>query len=254
MNTVEVTTRGAVAEVRLARPTTKNAIDRAMWDELAEAAKRLEADASVRAVVLSGAGGNFSSGLDLSGSGDAHHLTKMRFWGSVVSLWHNFPKPTVAAVSGVCVGIGMNLALGCDFVVADETARFSEIFAKRGLCVDGGGSWLLPRLIGLHRAKELVLLGDFVGAEQAREMGLVREVVPVGELDDHAAQLADRLAAGPTIALSLSKSLLNASFDTSYGQALEAEARAQTISAATEDVKNAVRAFHERTEVVFRGR
>ncbi|WKU03546.1 enoyl-CoA hydratase/isomerase family protein [Micromonospora sp. HUAS LYJ1] len=254
MTRVDVARLGAVARVRLNRPATKNAIDQAMWAGLKEAAEQLASDDSVRAVLLCGAGGDFSSGADLRDSGDAHHTTRMRYWNSVVAQWHHLPKPTVAAVSGVCVGIGMNLALGCDLVVADPRARFCEIFSRRGLVVDGGGSWLLPRLVGLAHAKRLVMLGDFVSADEALRLGLVGEVSGEGAAEERALELSERLAAGPTIALGLSKALLNASFDSSYAQALAAEANAQTVAVGTQDVKEAVRAFQDKTEVVFHGR
>jgi 2-(1,2-epoxy-1,2-dihydrophenyl)acetyl-CoA isomerase len=167
---------------------------------------------------------------------------------------HRLPIPTIARVDGVAVGAGMNLALGCDFVVASSRARFSEIFVKRGLSVDFGGSWLLPRLVGLHRAKELVLLGDMLGAEQAREWGLVREVVEPAALDDAVARLAGRLLAGPPTAMRLSKRMLNDSFEATLDRALEDEARSQQVNFATEDTAEAGRAFLEKRDPVFTGR
>ena len=154
----------------------------------------------------------------------------------------------------MAVGAGMNLALGCDFVVASTRARFSEIFVKRGLSVDFGGSWLLPRLIGLHRAKELVLLGDMLGAEEAHRWGLVREVVDPADLDAAVDALAHRLLAGPPVAMRQSKRMLNDSFEAGLERALEDEARSQEINFATDDVVEAGRAFRDKRAPAFRGR
>ena len=132
----------------------------------------------------------------------------MRHVGDVALALHRLPQPTIAKVRGVAVGAGCNLALGCDLVVAGETARFSEIFAKRGLSVDFGGSWVLPRRVGLHRAKELAFFADIIEANEAERIGLVNRVVPDGELDAFVDDWATRLAAGPPIALALTKRLL----------------------------------------------
>jgi 2-(1,2-epoxy-1,2-dihydrophenyl)acetyl-CoA isomerase len=166
---------------------------------------------------------------------------------------HRLPVPTIARVDGVAVGAGMNLALACDFVLASARARFSEIFVRRGLSVDFGGSWVLPRLVGLHRAKELVLLGDIIDAATAHEWGLVREVVEVDALDAAVAALAGRLAAGPPIAMRQSKRMLIDSFEASLERALEDEARSQQINFATADTVEAGAAFLEKRDPVFRG-
>ncbi|MGA0174930.1 MAG: enoyl-CoA hydratase-related protein, partial [Phycisphaerales bacterium] len=160
----------------------------------------------------------------------------------------------VAKVRGVAAGAGLNMALACDMVIAAEGARFSEIFARRGLVVDFGGSWLLPRLVGMHRAKELVLLADIIDAAEADRIGLVNRVVPEAELDAVVASIAARLAAGPPIALAMSKRLLNNSFDVTLEQALDDEGLAQTVTFSTEDVAEAMGAFIDKRDPVFRGR
>jgi enoyl-CoA hydratase/carnithine racemase len=137
--------------------------------------------------------------------------------------------------------------------VASDEARFSEIFARRGLSVDFGGSWLLPRLVGLHKAKELALLADIISAKEAADIGIVNRVVAAGDLDAFVADWAERLAAGPPIALSLSKSMLNNSFSASFDQAVEDEARAQTVNLGTDDAAEAMAAFSERREPRFQG-
>ena len=146
------------------------------------------------------------------------------------------------------------LALGCDLIVASDTARFSEIFSRRGLSVDVGGTWLLPRLIGLHRAKELAFFADIVSAQEAAGMGLVNRVVPAAELDAFVRGWADRLAAGPPIALSMTKRLLTNAFSVTLDEALEHEGMAQSVNLATQDTVEAIQAFLEKREPRFRGR
>ena len=160
---------------------------------------------------------------------------RLRWVADIALALHRIPKPVIAKVNGVAVGAGMNLALGCDLVVASEQARFSEIFARRGLTIDFGGSWLLPRLVGMHRAKELALLADIISAKEAEEMGLVNRVVSAGELDAFVDDWAERLAAGPPIALGMTKRLLSNSFSMTMDEALEAEGMAQSVNSGTED-------------------
>jgi len=146
------------------------------------------------------------------------------------------------------------MALGCDLVVASEDARFSEIFARRGLSLDFGGSWLLPRAVGLHKAKELALLAEVISAKEALDIGLVNRVVPGADLDSFVADWAARLAAGPPIALSMTKTMLNTSFEVSMDQALEDEARCQTVNFSTADLAEALKAFVDKREPHFEGR
>ena len=183
-----------------------------------------------------------------------HMLHSMRHIGDLCLSLQRLAQPTVAKVRGVAAGAGLNMALACDLVIAAEGARFSEIFARRGLVVDFGGSWLLPRLVGMHRAKELVLLADIIDAAEADRIGLVNRVVPEAELDATVDAIAARLAAGPPIALAMSKRLLNNSFDVTLEQALDDEGLAQTVAFTTEDVAEAMSAFIDQRDPVFRGR
>jgi 2-(1,2-epoxy-1,2-dihydrophenyl)acetyl-CoA isomerase len=178
----------------------------------------------------------------------------MHHFGWVGLALHEIPKPTIAKVNGVAVGAGLNLALGCDLIVAGESARFSEIFVKRGLAIDLGGSWLLPRLVGLHKAKELALLGDMLDAKEAERIGIVNRVVPDAELDRFVADWAARLAAGPPLALQLTKRMLTMGLATSLSEALHQEAMAQSVTGASEDTAEALRAFFARREPSFKGR
>ncbi|MGA0731997.1 MAG: enoyl-CoA hydratase/isomerase family protein, partial [Ilumatobacteraceae bacterium] len=204
-----------VVTITMNRPRRKNAANSVMWEELSDVVRALHSADDVRAVILTGAGGDFCSGADVSGeeTRSRHMLHSMRHIGDLCLSLQRLAQPTVAKVRGVAAGAGLNMALACDMVIAAEGARFSEIFARRGLVVDFGGSWLLPRLVGMHRAKELVLLADIIDAAEADRIGLVNRVVPEAELDDTVDAIAARLAAGPPIALAMSKRLLNNSFD-----------------------------------------
>lgn len=245
-----------VLTVILDRPERKNAVTRAMWRQLTETFRDAARREAVRVVVLAGAGGDFSAGADLGDPerDEDSHLGGMRLVNEAARSLHDLPKPTIAKVDGYAVGAGCNLALACDLVVASDRARFSEIFARRGLSLDFGGSWLLPRLVGLNRAKELAFFGDMVEAADAERIGLVNRVVPVDQLDDFVSEWARRLAAGPPLALSVSKALLDASMNRSMAEALEAEAQGQVVNLSAADGQEAIAAFLEKREPKFSGR
>lgn len=262
MEAIRVERRDGLVTLTLDRPAKKNAIDAQMWSELDRALGEIARDPNDRALILTGAGGNFSAGADLSGNPSGKGLTggplqpivqEMRQMGDIVLRLQRIAKPTLAVVDGVCVGVSLGLALACDLVLASDRARFSEIFAKRGLALDGGNSWLLPRRIGLHKAKELVFFADMLDAKEAESIGLVNKVVPAGELDAMAEEWGRRLASGPTLALGLSKRLLDASSSVTLPQALEDEARCQHITHASKDVREGIAAFLERREPRFSG-
>jgi len=260
METIEVQRSGeGVVTVTLNRPEKKNAINATMWTELLATFRAIAATDQDRVVVITGAGGAFCSGADLSAGPppegpSRHQWYAMRNVADVCLALHRIPQPTIAKVGGVAAGAGCNLALGCDLIVASDTARFSEIFARRGLSVDFGGTWLLPRLVGLHRAKELALFADIISAAEAKEIGLVNRVVPAGDLDEVVDGWAQRLAAGPPIALAQTKRMLNNSFAVTLEQALEDEGWAQTVNFGTQDTPEAIRAFVEKREPRFQGR
>src|SRR4051812_32341653 len=235
---IEVSRQDGVVTITLSRPQRKNAINGTMWDELLATFHEIGQSASDRVVVLTGAGGGFCSGAAPSG-GEAgarpHQLAVVRHVGDVALALHRLPQPTLAKVRGVAVGAGCNMALGCDLVVASDNARFSEIFARRGLSLDFGGSWLLPRRVGLHKAKELALFADIIDAAEAERIGLVNRVVADGELDAFVDDWASRLAAGPPIALAQTKHLLNNAMQVNMEQALDDEGAAQTVNFGTAD-------------------
>jgi 2-(1,2-epoxy-1,2-dihydrophenyl)acetyl-CoA isomerase len=256
METLVLERADNIVTVTLNRPEKKNAMNGTMFDELFATFTEIAERAEDRVLVLTGAGDAFCSGADLSGSRELFEgaLTYMRQVGACALALHRLAKPTIAKVNGVAAGAGCNLALGCDLIVASEEARFTEIFAKRGLSVDFGGSWVLPRLIGIHRAKELALFADILSAKEAADVGLVNRVVPPTELDAFVDDWARRLAAGPPIALSMTKTMLNNSFGVSFDQAVEDEARCQTVNFATADVAEAMKAFFQKRPPKFEGR
>nr|WP_280458524.1 enoyl-CoA hydratase-related protein [Nocardia carnea] len=242
-----------IRTVTLNRPHRKNAMTWAMWRDLADVLRDTGMDRSVRALVLTGAGGAFCSGADISVPDARHPMDKMRIFSDLALQLYELPTPTVAKVTGVAVGAGWNLALGCDLVVATPDASFAQIFARRGLSLDLGGSWLLPKLIGLQQAKRLALLAETIDAAQAEALGLVTWIVAANEIGEFTADLAARLAAGPPVALAQTKALLNAGADATLREALAAESRAQGVNFATADAPEAYRAFAEKRAPHFTG-
>lgn len=253
--------------ITLDRPEAANAItpdqrDR-LIDLLADASDRVE----VRAVVLTATGEHFCAGADLRASQPQRHrpegaperiagdVARMIAEGSqrLVSSALDCEKPVIAAVNGTAAGIGAHLALACDLVLAADGARFIEVFVRRGLVPDGGGAWLLPRLVGLQRAKEMMFFGDSLAAADAAQLGLVNRVVPAGDVEGVAGELAARLAAGPTVALGLAKRLLNRSLDGDRATAFREEAMAQEINMGSHDANEGVAAFVERRDPRYRG-
>ncbi|MFF5302923.1 enoyl-CoA hydratase/isomerase family protein [Streptomyces sp. NPDC013161] len=244
-----------IRTLTLNRPHRKNAIDATLWDALRTALSAAGSDRTVRALVLTGAAGAFCSGADIrKGVSSEHPLYRMRTLSEVTLLLHELPIPTIAKVNGVAVGAGWNLALGCDFVVATPDSTFSQIFARRALSMDCGGSWLLPKLVGLQQAKRLVLLAETIDAEEARALNLVTWVVDADKIDVFVDDLAARLVARAPVALAQNKALLNENADRTLREALSGEARAQAMNFATADVPEAYAAFVEKRPPLYTGR
>lgn len=221
---------GPVARLVFNRPGVKNALNAECWELLAQALLEFEKDEQARVLVLTGEGGAFCAGADLNGgiTGSGETVaTKMREVADIIVRLHEMPKPTVARVDGVAVGVGMSLALGCDLVIASERARFGAVFSKVGLTPDGGLTWLLPRMIGPHKAKELTLLGRIVDSEEAGRIGLANVVVPVEELDTVTDAWCAQLLACPPAAASGTLELLNRTWNSTFAEALEHETSAQ---------------------------
>ena len=264
-DTIIVDRENGIVTVTMNRPHRKNAANGTMWGELLTVFREVAASSTDRVMVLTGAGGDFCSGADVGGmdesanasTGEAerpHQLASMRNITDVAMALHRIPQPTIAKVRGVAVGAGLNMALLCDMVVGDETSRYSEIFARRGLSIDFGGSYALPRRVGMHKAKELALLADIIDAKDAEAMGLVNRIVPSGDLDAFVDDWAARLAGGPPIALAMTKRLVGNSANVTLEQALDDEGQSQTINFSTSDTAEAMRAFVEKREPRFEGR
>lgn len=260
METLIVERADGIVTVTLNRPDKKNAISDTMWSELGETFAAVGANREDRVLVITGAGDGFCSGQDLGdpanaarfrGAGGA--LAAMRRVGAIALSLHEMAKPTIAAVNGVAAGAGANLALGCDLILAGERARFSQIFVQRALNVDFGGTWLLPRLVGLHKAKELAFLGEIIGAQAAADVGIVNRVVPDADLLTEAHELAGRLAALPPIPLSLMKKALNDSATMNFADALEREAVSQAVTFNSLDTAEAMAAFIDKREPTYTG-
>jgi enoyl-CoA hydratase/carnithine racemase len=258
--TILIDRADGVVTVTLNRPERKNAGNGLMWQELRAAFDEAARRTDDRVLVLTGAGGAFCSGADITDpagvSGDPAdpHIVRMRTFGRVMLALHALPQPTIAKIGGVAAGAGCSMALGCDLTVACRSARLSEIFSRRGLSVDGGASWLLPRLVGLHKAKEIAYFAEMLSADEALAYGLLNRVVDDDELDAFVDEWARRLAAGPPLALSMTKALLDNGVNVSMAQALEDEARCQTINFFSEDTAEAMRAFVEKRDPRFQGR
>ncbi len=260
METLIVERKDGVVTVTMNRPERKNAANNKMLNELKQIFAEVEDSDDDRVMVLTGAGGAFCSGADLSDpDGPATDrsrsgLARMRRLGDVALGLHRVTKPTIAKVDGVAVGAGLSLALGCDLIVCSDRTRLSMIFSRRGLALDNGASWLLPRLVGLARAKEIALFGGMWSGEEAAAIGLVNRVLPLDQLDAFVDDWASTLAAGPPLALSMTKTMLNASSMSSMEQAVEDEARCQALNFSTKDTAEAMAAFAEKREPVFIGR
>jgi 2-(1,2-epoxy-1,2-dihydrophenyl)acetyl-CoA isomerase len=254
MEPVLVRREDGVVTVSINRPEKKNAASWATWQALTDAARAVAADPTARVLVITGEGADFCSGADLwAGEEERPWLTNMRALADCCLAIQHVPQPTIAKVRGIAVGAGANLALACDLLVASDTSRFSEIFSKRGLSVDFGGSWFLPRRVGMHVAKELAFFADILPATEMERLGLVNRVVPDGELDAFVDGWAQRLAKAPPLAIMQTKRLLDNAMNMTLEQALIAEGAAQAANFATKDTAEALLAFSEKREPTFTG-
>jgi 2-(1,2-epoxy-1,2-dihydrophenyl)acetyl-CoA isomerase len=259
---------GAVAWIVLNRPEAGNALTPNQRDRVIGLLDQASDDLATRAVVITATGKHFCTGADLradrSGPGNRPEGAPDRATGAVArmiatgaqrlfSSIQDCEKPVVAAVGGTAAGIGAHLAFACDLVIASSEAKFIEVFARRGIVPDGGGCYILPRLIGLQKAKELVFFGDDVPAPEAQRLGLVNLVVPGGELEETARAWAERLAGGPTVAIGLAKALLNRSLDLDRRASFREEAMAQEIAMTSHDAQEGVASFVERRPTRFTG-
>ena len=260
---------GGIARLTIVTPDQGNALTPAMRDRLADRFIEISEDLRVRVVVLRGSGErHFCTGAALGGTqrptppkpegapergpGDVARLIRTG-WQRLIASILDCERPVICAVNGTAAGGGMHLALACDLVVMADTAKFIEVFVRRGIMPDAGGAYLLPRLVGLHRAKELLFLGDDCPAAEADRIGLVNRVVPAAELDATVDEIAAKFLTLPTRAISLTKRLTNRSFESSREQSFSDEADYQELVSATADMGEGLEAFRGRRQPEFRG-
>jgi 2-(1,2-epoxy-1,2-dihydrophenyl)acetyl-CoA isomerase len=257
-----------VLTLTINRADARNALTYEVRQLLVEQFQRADADLAVRSVVLTAAGDKaFCTGADLRSRPPMHPKPEgaperavgdtarmiATGWQRVIASILDCSKPVVAGVNGTAAGGGLHLALACDLVIAAEHARFISVFVRRGIAPDAGGAYLLPRLVGLQKAKEICFFGDDIHAPEAERMGLVNRVVPFADLDKTVTEWARRLASGPTVAISTAKRLLNQSFDVSRQQAFLDEAWGQELVGNSADQGEGMKSFVERRDPDFKG-
>jgi 2-(1,2-epoxy-1,2-dihydrophenyl)acetyl-CoA isomerase len=251
-----------VATIYLNRPERLNALSPTMRTELVQAMKASNVDDDIRVIVITGKGRGFCSGGDVkamnesSRSGDGNPLEEKiaPVRDQVLLAIHNADKPVIAAVNGVAVGAGMNLALACDIRIASDTAKFSQAFVKRGLHPDWGGTYFLPRIVGLAKACQMTWSGEIVDAEEARSLGIVTEVTASENLLPRTMEMAASFARNAPIAIRLSRKSMYRNMNASLQEALDTETAAQNLCSQTEDFREGVAAFVEKREPSFNGR
>ena len=251
-----IETAHGVTTLTLNRPDALNALNAGLRGELLAAIRGAARDASVRAVVVTGAGRAFCAGADLRGGSGERDFRRVlaREYNPLIRAIRDLEKPVIVAVNGVAAGAGVSLALAGDIVIASDDARFVPAFGRIGLVPDSGLTRTLVRALGRHRAAALLFLGEALGAADAHDAGLVARVVPSAELSAAAAELARSLADGPTRALGLTKRLLNRAEDDDLDAILGAEAALQDVAGRTADHAEGVSAFAEKREPRFEGR
>jgi 2-(1,2-epoxy-1,2-dihydrophenyl)acetyl-CoA isomerase len=260
---VSSSTADGVLTVVFERPERRNALDRESLVNVVSILERAATDDSLRVIHLKAVGDDFCSGADWVAS-NTDGAPKPRTAAMVrrlpleahriVELLVGVQLPVVATVRGYAAGLGCQIALAADFTVADENARFWEPFVHRGFTADSGSTWLLPRMVGIARARSMLMLGEPVSGEQAASWGLIHSAVPAADLDAAADALVARLASGPTVALGLIKRLLSSASVATLPQAMEAEAFALELAARTSDFREGLAAFAQRRDPNFEGR
>jgi 2-(1,2-epoxy-1,2-dihydrophenyl)acetyl-CoA isomerase len=254
--TLLVAREAGVATLTLNRPDALNALNSQLRRELLAALNDARKDDEVRAVILTGAGRGFCAGADLRGGSAEREFRRVirGEYNPLVEALRNLPKPVVASVNGVAAGAGVSLALAADLVVAAEDARFVPAFNRIGLVPDSGLTRTLVRAVGRHRAFEILMGERQLSASDAQDLGLVAAVVPADRLAEVSAEVARRLAQGPTRGIALTKRLVNTAEDATLTDALAAEAALQELAGRTEDHAEGVAAFGEKRDPQFRGR
>ncbi len=249
--TIILEKENGVATLSLNRPDVLNAINNTMRRELLVALEDVEADDEVKVLVLTGKGKAFCSGGDVRGMGKAERMIKPH---PIILKITNLEKPVISAVNGVAAGGGCNLALAADIIIASERASFIQSFVKIGLVPDWGGMYFLPRLVGISKAKELMLTGDRISAKEAERIGMVNKVVPDEEFQDFIKEYSRQLAKGAPKSMAMIKKTLNVTHNSDIDTVLALEYQAQTICRETEDHKEGIAAFKEKRAPEFTGK
>lgn len=255
---VLLTQTDGIATITLNRPEAMNSMNKALVDELIAALTAVKDDQNIRTVVLTGAGKAFCAGGDLFYLAQltepvaAHRFIAQA--GQIIGLIMGMEKPVIAMVNGVAAGAGFNMAMACDIVIAAKSVKFAQSFAKVGLVPDCGGFYLLPRVVGLHKAKELMFTADLIDAEAALKLGILNQVVEESELAATVGKLAGRLAAGAPLALAFIKKMVNRSDGLDLASTLAFEEDMQCICMQTADHQEGVKAFKEKRAPVFQGK
>ncbi|MDA0280494.1 MAG: enoyl-CoA hydratase [Proteobacteria bacterium] len=264
MSHLEVSINDGIATLTMNRPEARNALSMDMRSELCNALHDVEIDASVRCVVLKGAGDHFMAGGDVKGMGETikksadeikkEFMLRIHDLHPIMFAMRRMPKPIIASCRGAAAGAGVSMALACDLVIAAEDAFFTLAYCKIGTSPDGSSSFHLPRAVGIKRAMEIALLGDRFSAQTAKDIGMINFVVPNDELESETQKLATRLAAGPTHVYGNTKALFYRSLESEFESQLQAEAEYFSDCASRPDFKEGVTAFIEKREPRFTGK
>jgi len=260
-NHIKYSVSGSVAVIILNRPDVLNSINTKLAKELQYALSDSADNSNVRAILLTGSGKGFCAGQDLKEAiqsdgtpePDLGNFVRENY-NPIIKLLREIPKPVICAVNGTAAGAGANIALACDIVVASENASFIQAFSKIGLIPDSGGTYYLPRLVGLGKAASLMMLGEKLPANEAVELGLIYKVFPHHKLEEESINLAKHLAKQPTKAIGLIKKLLNKSLENTLDKQLKLEEEMQTLAGQTDDYKEGIKAFLEKRKPEFKGK
>lgn len=250
--------RGNVSIIKLNLPQKLNSLEKKLRIDLKSTLIQFRDDNETRAAILTGQGKAFCAGGSLEelkeGMNAVDGVSLMGDYGEIITLITNLEKPIIAAVNGVAVGAGLSLALACDIIISSSSAVFASVFSKVGLVPDMGALYFLPRVVGMHRAKELIFTSKMIKAEEALQMGIINQVVSPEELDTRAYDLARKIADGPTAAFGLGKSILSRSLESNLQDILQYETYAQSICFQSQDHREGVQAFYDKRTPVFTGK